>query len=81
MSWGIGECRIGARIVYTASESEIEVYLGGVTFRHSFVKDNREAREITPRPLACPVGGSQTVFVHRGELLIPPQRKSPSEWL
>lgn len=52
MSWGIGECRIGARIVYTASESEIEVYLGGVTFRHSFVKDNREAREIIPRPLA-----------------------------
>lgn len=51
--------------------------MGVSHFVTPFVKDNREAREITPRPLACPVGGSQTVFVHRGELTYTTAKEKP----
>ena len=43
--------------------------MGVSHFVTPFVKDNREAREIIPRPFLLPVGGPQTVFGHRGEHL------------
>lgn len=51
--------------------------MGVSHFVTPFVKDNREAREIIPRPFLLPVGGPQTVFGHRGEHLYTTAKEKP----